>query len=190
MDQKKYYLVTGGPILAAWKYHQIECKTAAEQLFALAKELGASGAYGNSNGGSPTAFTFKGKPPVGWVKAKNSDGYKPGKKLPEMAARMQDIKRPGPESLYSLVTGSQPAMVVRGRYLHFESVEFEKIGDATVLVFNGLPQEAEGLEDCQSDTWKPCLEDPHLKPLKLSEYWTLREQQQKEAAKPSPEIHP
>jgi len=88
-----------------------------------------------------------------------------------------------------LVTGSQPDMVIHGRYMHFESVAFEEIGDATVLVFTGLPQEPGALEARQSDTWKPCMEDPHLKPLKMSEYWALREQQ-KETAVPSPEIHP
>lgn len=162
----KLYKVTGGSVKAAVETFQKEHAVAQKKLQELCKPVGADGAWGGPR--SNEGLTFPGAPPDGW-KLTNRKGacYMPKGKTPEVVElreKIRDAAIPTARRFQELVTGKDNWFgFMDGLGIHL--LLFEIIGKTTVLK----------VPDCDGGDYKDWVPPEECKPLKMSEYWKLKE---------------
>jgi hypothetical protein len=167
------YKVTGGKVLEAIHSFLETRNKQLEARNALAKEFGASGYVSSS--GAITAFSFDGEHPKGWIQNRKDGGHMPTAKTPEGKALRERMKLPqwGASKFHEMM-GLDDFTFMQGMRMRY--ISFEKLGDVFVMHIPKI--EKPGKEDEESGLgeghkWTP--PDDGCQPLKMSEYWQLKE---------------
>lgn len=178
-EKYKYYKVTGGAVKAAYDRWLAERTRQAEERNKIVAEFGASGTYSSTNEIVGLVYSDEKRVPEGW---KNYPGqptvWRPvgqKKEAKLIRERFRNAKLVSSEEFQAEVLGgSDPFRFMDGVVIRF--IIFEWIGDIFILKVPHIEDPRfEGQE-----VWNP--PDEHCIPLKMSEYWQLKESLEEKAA--------
>lgn len=172
MNDKLYFRVDGGKVGAAIDQFVALRKQQRDARTAFEKEFGAKGTYGNDRGLDGLVFD-EGKAPEGWRPVRNVPTvYRPplGKVGREIKERMQRLPLAGGREFQAMVLGKDDMFrFMTSLTIHY--IVFEYVGKHRILV---VPKSNKPAVESARHDWQP--PDEHCVPLKMSEYWALKEE--------------
>lgn len=179
MKEYTYFNVIGGKVLEQINKWNANRTIQQQARLDFMKEFKASGTYGSRTSLHGLVFDGKDKPPVGWIKERGTSSvWKPGgpsKEAKAIRQRMRNLPMYDLQRLTDDIVGPK-----KGGHMAFMeglSIRYmvlDKIGNTTILMVPKIEKQKD---------WMP--PDNMCIPLKNSEYWAMKEMNEKPAKKKS-----